>query len=200
MNRPAQFETRLPCAVLRLWWLDPTGSVQSPDPDQAFDADGAANPWYYEMAEMGFNYRASDIHCALGLSQLDKLDGFIARRRALADRYDEALRPLAPLVRPIERVERCDPAWHIYVVAIDFDGAGITRAALGAFQKNTLESNLQQLRITAENLISAESTIRDLDMAAEVAEFTRNQIMVEAATAMLAHANTVPKTVITLLR
>lgn len=77
---------------------------------------------------------------------------------------------------------------------------GITRAALGAFQKNTLESNLQQLRITAENLISAESTIRDLDMAAEVAVFTRNQIMVEASTAMLAQANTVPKTVITLLR
>jgi len=77
---------------------------------------------------------------------------------------------------------------------------GITRAALGAFQKNTLESNLQQLRITGENLISAESTIRDLDMAGEVAEFTRNKIMLESATAMLAQANTVPNTVVTLLR
>jgi len=77
---------------------------------------------------------------------------------------------------------------------------GLTRAALGAFQKNTLESNLQQLRITAENLISAESTIRDLDMASEVAEFTRNKIMLESATAMLAQANTVPNTVVTLLR
>jgi flagellin len=77
---------------------------------------------------------------------------------------------------------------------------GTTRAGLGAFQKNTLESNLQQLRITAENLTSAESTIRDLDMASEVAEFTRNKIMLEAATAMLAQANTVPNTVVTLLR
>ncbi|MBI2055411.1 MAG: flagellin, partial [Candidatus Sungbacteria bacterium] len=64
-----------------------------------------------------------------------------------------------------------------------------TRAQLGAFQKNTLESNLQQLRITAENLVSAESTIRDSDMAAEVAEFTRNSIMVQSSTAMLAQAN-----------
>ncbi|MCH8842767.1 MAG: flagellin [SAR324 cluster bacterium] len=76
---------------------------------------------------------------------------------------------------------------------------GITRAALGAFQKNTLESNLQQLRITTENLTSAESTIRDLDMAAEVAEFTRSKILLEASTAMLAQANSVPRTVISLL-
>jgi flagellin len=77
---------------------------------------------------------------------------------------------------------------------------GTTRAALGAFQKNTLESNLSQLRITSENLVSAESTIRDLDMASEVAEFTRNKIMLESATAMLAQANTVPNTIVTLLR
>ncbi len=74
-----------------------------------------------------------------------------------------------------------------------------TRAALGAFQKNTLESNLQQLRITSENLVSAESTIRDADMAAEMAEFTRNSIMVQSATAMLAQANATPRTVLTLI-
>jgi flagellin len=74
-----------------------------------------------------------------------------------------------------------------------------TRASLGAFQKNTLESNLQQLRITAENLVSAESTIRDTDMAAEIAEFTRNSIMVQSATAMLAQANATPRTVLTLI-
>ena len=99
-------------------------------PDQAFDEGGRANPWYYEMAEPGFNYRASDIHCALGLSQLGKLDGFIAARRALAGRYDEALRRLAPLVRPIEKAAHCDPAWHIYVAAIDFAAAGVSRATL----------------------------------------------------------------------
>ncbi|MBI4081668.1 MAG: flagellin [Candidatus Lambdaproteobacteria bacterium] len=75
-----------------------------------------------------------------------------------------------------------------------------TRAAMGAFQKNTLESNLQQLRITAENLVSAESTIRDSDMAAEVAEFTRNSIMVQSSTAMLAQANQTPRTVLSLIQ
>ena len=50
--------------------------------DLAFGADGSANPWYYEMPEAGFNYRASDIHCALGLSQLRKLDAFVGARRA----------------------------------------------------------------------------------------------------------------------
>ena len=75
----------------------------------------------------------------------------------------------------------------------------ITRAKLGAFQKNTLEANLRQLRINAEELINAESIIRDADMAKEITEFTRNQIMVQSATAMLAQANQVPRSVLTLL-
>lgn len=97
---------------------------------EAYDGDGEPNPWYYEIHELGFNYRASDIHCALGLSQLAKLDRFVSRRRELAACYDRRLAGLAPLVRPIERVPWCRPAWHLYVVRIDFAGAGISRAAL----------------------------------------------------------------------
>jgi flagellin len=74
-----------------------------------------------------------------------------------------------------------------------------TRAQLGAFQKNTLESNLRQLRINVEELTNAESIIRDTDMASEVANFTRNSIMMQSATAMLAQANQTPKTVLSLL-
>jgi UDP-4-amino-4,6-dideoxy-N-acetyl-beta-L-altrosamine transaminase len=99
-------------------------------PEEGFDADGQANPWYYEMPEPGYNYRASEIHCALGLSQLRKLDGFLARRRRLADLYDRALAPLAPRVQGVPRVSGCASGWHLYVVRIDFDAAGITRAAL----------------------------------------------------------------------
>lgn len=98
--------------------------------DLAFDRDGAANPWYYEMSDLGYNYRASDIHCALGLSQLAKLDRFVEERRHLASVYDRALASLAPSVRPIERVPDCRPAWHLYVVRIDFDRLGVDRAAL----------------------------------------------------------------------
>lgn len=98
----------------------------------AFAGSGRANPWYYEMSEMGLNYRATDIHCALGLSQLQKLERFVDRRRALAARYDERLRPLAPLVRPLGRIAGCRPAWHLYVVLVDFAAAGVERAELMA--------------------------------------------------------------------
>ena len=96
----------------------------------AFAQNGTANPWHYEMPEPGFNYRVSDIHCALGLSQLGKLDRFVARRRALAERYDMLLVPLAPRVRPVERVANCTPAWHLYVVLIDFAAFGTERAVV----------------------------------------------------------------------
>ena len=75
----------------------------------------------------------------------------------------------------------------------------VARGDLGAFQKNTLESNLTSLRIATENLMAAESGIRDADMAVELAAFTRNQIMTESATAQLAQANTMPRNVMALL-
>lgn len=98
--------------------------------ERAFDAEDGVNPWYYEMPEPGFNYRASDVSCALGLSQLGKLPRFVAARDALVEYYDEVLRPLAPLVRPITRVDHCRPAWHLYVVLIDFAAAGVGRATV----------------------------------------------------------------------
>lgn len=74
-----------------------------------------------------------------------------------------------------------------------------SRGHLGAFQKNTLEANLSNIRIANENLISSESVIRDVDMAKEMATFTRNQIMSQSATAMLAQANQLPQNVLQLL-
>ena len=73
------------------------------------------------------------------------------------------------------------------------------RGDLGAFQANTLESGLNSLRISQENLTAAESTIRDVDFAAESADFTRNNILVQSATAMLAQANQLPQNVLQLL-
>ena len=73
------------------------------------------------------------------------------------------------------------------------------RGNLGAFQKHTLESNLTSLQVAAENMTAAESTIRDTDMAQELATFTRNQIMTQSATAQLAQANAMPQHVLRLL-
>jgi flagellin len=74
------------------------------------------------------------------------------------------------------------------------------RAAMGAFQKNGLEANLRQLRVNFTELTNAESVIRDADMAEEITEFTRNQIMMESSVAMLAHANQIPNMVLSLLK
>ena len=74
-----------------------------------------------------------------------------------------------------------------------------TRGNMGAFQKNTLESNLNFLRIAHENALSSESVVRDADMAKEMAAFTRNQIVMESSVAMLAQANQRPLSMLKLL-
>jgi len=101
--------------------------------DMAVASDGSVNPWYYEMVEPGFNYRATDIHCALGKSQLGKLSRFKENRRKLVALYDRRIASLAPTVRPIQRVEGCDPGWHLYPVLINFDAIGQDRASLMLF-------------------------------------------------------------------
>jgi len=90
----------------------------------------AAKPWYYEMREIGFNFRASDVHCALGLSQLKKLDRFIERRTALVRRYRAALKRLAPIAEPLAEAGYGSPAWHVAVALIDFEAAGVDRATV----------------------------------------------------------------------
>src|SRR3546814_15749479 len=61
---------------------------------------------------------------------MKKLARFVARRQALADRYDRQVADLAPLVQPIARSAAAEPAWHIYPLLIDFDAAGRSRAAV----------------------------------------------------------------------
>ena len=76
----------------------------------------------------------------------------------------------------------------------------LLRGRLGAFEKNTVDTNVNQLRITLENLSSAESTIRDLDFAQETSNLTRQQILVQAGTSILGIANSTPQTVLALLK
>lgn len=74
------------------------------------------------------------------------------------------------------------------------------RSSLGATQKNTLESSINSLGIASENIAASESAIRDTDMAAEIVQFTKNQILMQAGTAMLAQANQAPQALLSLLR
>src|SRR4051794_6815547 len=76
-----------------------------------------AGAWYYEMVELGFNYRISDIQCALGLSQLSKLSAWVDRRIELAHRYDEAFAEI-DAVRPVGVRSGTRHAYHLYPVRV----------------------------------------------------------------------------------
>jgi flagellin len=76
----------------------------------------------------------------------------------------------------------------------------VLRGRLGAFERNTLQTNVNALNITMENLTSAESTIRDANFAEETANMTRNQILVQAGTSVLSMANSTPQSVLSLLK
>ncbi len=84
-------------------------------------------PWEYEMQELGFNYRITDMQCSLGLSQIKKLDSFLLRRRQLAKQYDLAFEDTE--VRPLYSFDK-NSAYHLYVVLIDFKNKSISKEDL----------------------------------------------------------------------
>jgi len=96
--------------------------------DPARFVDVPEGPWVYEMQELGYNYRLTDLHAALGLSQLDRLDEILAARSAVAAGYDTLLAGL-PVICPAPVADRTS-AWHLYV--IELDAVRATRAEVFA--------------------------------------------------------------------
>lgn len=90
---------------------------------------GTPNPWYYEMHELGFHYRLTDIQAALGKSQLSKIGRFIERRRDLVARYDAAFSSLE-FAHPIQTGLRSRSGHHLYVLRIDFTKLNRSRAEM----------------------------------------------------------------------
>ena len=88
--------------------------------------DESVNLWYYEMQELGFHYRITDIQCALALSQLKKLDKFIARRLQLVNKYDTYFEGL-DFISPAQNISRDLSSHHLYVLRIKFNELNITR-------------------------------------------------------------------------
>ena len=94
--------------------------------EQAYSPSGL-NPWYYEQQALGFNYRITDIQCALGISQLKKIDYFLKRRRKIFEAYNNAFANNKFITIPTESPD-CLTNWHLYVLQLDFDAIEKDRA------------------------------------------------------------------------
>ncbi|PWR24047.1 UDP-4-amino-4,6-dideoxy-N-acetyl-beta-L-altrosamine transaminase [Zavarzinia compransoris] len=104
--------TRDPALAARMERLRSHGITRDP----ALMSHAPDGPWYYQQVELGFNYRLTDLQAALGLSQLARLDGYVARRHALAERYDRLLAGL-PVTAPCRHGDAYS-AFHLYVVRL----------------------------------------------------------------------------------
>ncbi|MFH1798391.1 MAG: UDP-4-amino-4,6-dideoxy-N-acetyl-beta-L-altrosamine transaminase [Candidatus Omnitrophota bacterium] len=107
--------------------------------DRAFTRDGLLNLGYYEQQLLGFNYRITDVQCALGLSQLKKLPFFIKRRKEIMDFYNRSFKDNEFIQIPYES-PNCASNWHLYVLNLDFEKIGISRTQ---FAKNLREKGIQ---------------------------------------------------------
>ena len=94
------------------------------------ESDG---PWYYQQVDLGYNYRMTEMQAALGFSQMDRVDEFVARRRYLVSRYNDLLADL-PIKTPYV-AGNTKPSWHLYIARVDFEKAGLTKKELFAKMK-----------------------------------------------------------------
>ncbi len=112
-------------------------------------SNGLANPWYYEMQELGYHYRITDIQCALGLSQLKKVNKFLIKRRQLAEKYDLAFSSLKNC-EPVQKNMRKLSSNHLYVLKIDFKKIGKTRAILmKEFEKSEIITQVHYIPVVS---------------------------------------------------
>ena len=88
------------------------------------------SPWYYEINEIGYNYRMTDFQAALGSSQIKKIKIFIKKRTELANYYKKSLSNLSYFLKAIVRVSECNSSWHLYPILIDFKKIGLDKGKL----------------------------------------------------------------------
>jgi UDP-4-amino-4,6-dideoxy-N-acetyl-beta-L-altrosamine transaminase len=98
------------------------------DPARLRNAPATAGAWYYEQLSLGYNYRLTDIHAALGLSQISRLEANVRRRNEIAQAYDQAFASLG-ITTPLVSEGNCS-AFHLYVVRTSDDGTGAHRRML----------------------------------------------------------------------
>lgn len=104
-------------------------------------------PWYYEMQYLGYNYRLTDIAASLGVSQMKKLDKFIAKRKLYAEVYNDAFKDLEEIITPFNLSE-CESSWHIYVIRLNLKKLTCDRKAIFmALQKENIGVNVHYIPV-----------------------------------------------------
>ena len=97
--------------------------------DLDFHQRAESNLWLYDVVTLGYNYRLPDMNCALGISQLAKLPGWLKRRRDIATCYNDAFTSTKGLDLPLV-IPDCEPAWHLYVIRLNLDQLRVGRAEI----------------------------------------------------------------------
>ncbi|WP_058307194.1 UDP-4-amino-4,6-dideoxy-N-acetyl-beta-L-altrosamine transaminase [Gracilibacillus massiliensis] len=104
-------------------------------------------PWYYEMQSLGFNYRMSDIHAALGVNQAKKIDGYLNKRIAIAQKYTEGFRDFELLTPPFQ-LEGVESSWHLYVIRLHLEKLTVRRKEIyQALQKENIGVNVHYIPV-----------------------------------------------------
>ena len=104
-------------------------------------------PWYYEQQCLGYNYRLTDLQCALGISQMKRLDEFINRRRDIVKKYDTAFNEIKEITTPFE-AEYSNSGWHLYVIRLKFDLLKTTRREIfEALQAENIGVNVHYIPV-----------------------------------------------------
>jgi len=128
---------------------DPSRMLREPD-----------GPWYYQQIELGFNYRMTDIQAALGISQLERVDAYVSKRLALADRYDALLADL-PLTLQM-REDSSSSSVHLYVIRLQLDQIQVThQAVFGELRARGIGVNLHYIPIYAQPYYEVMGFARD---------------------------------------
>ncbi|MDW5378865.1 UDP-4-amino-4,6-dideoxy-N-acetyl-beta-L-altrosamine transaminase [Halomonas sp. HP20-15] len=123
--------------LLRSHGVTRDASLMTQEPD---------GPWYYQQVELGFNYRMTELQAALGVSQLERLDEYVATRNALAARYDDLLADL-PLTTPWQHPESYSGR-HLYVIRLDLDGGLVShRQAFETLRSQGIGVNLHYIPV-----------------------------------------------------
>lgn len=117
--------------------------------DSAHMTKAPDGPWYYQQLALGYNYRLTELQAALGLSQLERLDAYVARRRTLAERYEKLLADL-PLTTPWQHPDGAS-AWHLYVIRLQLAELGLShQKVFEALREHSIGVNLHYIPVYAQ--------------------------------------------------